>query len=108
MDKDTEIKSLEKLAAVFGTTAEELYETTNKSEEVPEDLDVMKDIMSVLTQREQDVLRLRYGLDDGRKKTLEEVGTTFGVSASRIRQIEARALSKLKKHAKDNNQYVQI
>jgi RNA polymerase primary sigma factor len=49
-----------------------------------------------LTQREQDVLRLRFGLDDGRSRTLEEVGREFKVTRERIRQIEAKALRKLR------------
>lgn len=53
-------------------------------------------VMSTLTQREQKVLRLRFGLDDGRARTLEEVGKQFDVTRERIRQIEAKALRKLR------------
>ncbi len=56
----------------------------------------VKDALGTLTQREQDVLRLRYGLDDGRSRTLEEVGKEFRVTRERIRQIEAKALRKLR------------
>jgi len=49
-----------------------------------------------LTPREQEVIRQRYGLKDGRAKTLEEVGKEFNVTRERIRQIEAKALRKLK------------
>ncbi len=56
----------------------------------------VKDALCSLTQREQDVLRLRFGLDDGRSRTLEEVGKEFKVTRERIRQIEAKALRKLR------------
>jgi RNA polymerase primary sigma factor len=56
----------------------------------------MKDALCSLTQREQEVIRLRYGLDDGRSRTLEEVGREFNVTRERIRQIEAKALRKLR------------
>ena len=54
------------------------------------------EVLSTLTDREQKVLRLRFGLDDGRARTLEEVGSKFGVTRERIRQIEAKALRKLR------------
>jgi RNA polymerase primary sigma factor len=54
------------------------------------------EVLSSLTEREQKVLRLRFGLDDGRNRTLEEVGKEFNVTRERIRQIEAKALRKLR------------
>ena len=53
-------------------------------------------VLDTLTQREEKVLRLRFGLDDGRQRTLEEVGREFNVTRERIRQIEAKALRKLR------------
>ena len=57
-------------------------------------------VLNTLTPREEKVLRLRYGLDDGRGRTLEEVGKEFNVTRERIRQIEAKALRKLKQPSK--------
>jgi RNA polymerase primary sigma factor len=54
------------------------------------------EVMAGLSPRERDVLRLRFGLDDGKQRTLEEVGQLFGVTRERIRQIEAKALRKLR------------
>ncbi len=54
------------------------------------------EVLDTLTEREQKVLRLRFGLDDGRARTLEEVGKEFNVTRERIRQIEAKALRKLR------------
>ena len=54
------------------------------------------EVLTTLTEREQKVLRLRFGLDDGRPRTLEEVGKEFNVTRERIRQIEAKALRKLR------------
>ena len=56
----------------------------------------LEEVLSTLTPREMRVLRLRFGLDDGRARTLEEVGQNFGVTRERIRQIEAKALRKLR------------
>ncbi len=56
----------------------------------------VEDVLDSLTQRERRVLQLRFGLDDGRSRTLEEVGREFGVTRERIRQIEAKALRKLR------------
>ncbi len=56
----------------------------------------LSEVLTTLTEREQKVLRLRFGLDDGRGRTLEEVGKEFNVTRERIRQIEAKALRKLR------------
>ncbi|MFF7363262.1 sigma-70 family RNA polymerase sigma factor [Streptomyces sp. NPDC008125] len=56
-------------------------------------------VLSTLGERERRVVRLRYGLDDGRSRTLEEIGTLFGVTRERIRQIEAKTLARLRGHA---------
>jgi RNA polymerase primary sigma factor len=69
----------------------------------------VKDMLNVLTEREQKILKLRFGLEDGKSHTLEEVGQEFQVTRERIRQIEAKALSKLRKHkdAKRLYEYLQ-
>ena len=54
------------------------------------------DVLDTLNEREARVLELRFGLEDGRSRTLEEVGKDFGVTRERIRQIEAKALRKLR------------
>uniref|UniRef100_UPI003AF0C6FD sigma-70 family RNA polymerase sigma factor n=1 Tax=Candidatus Allofournierella excrementavium TaxID=2838591 RepID=UPI003AF0C6FD len=56
----------------------------------------LSSVLSTLTPREEKVLRLRFGLEDGRPRTLEEVGHEFEVTRERIRQIEAKALRKLR------------
>lgn len=58
----------------------------------------VKVMLSALTEREQKILKLRFGLEDGKSHTLEEVGQEFSVTRERIRQIEAKALAKLRKH----------
>lgn len=62
----------------------------------------LENVLNTLNPRERDVLRLRYGLDDGRIKTLEEIGTVFSVTRERIRQIEAKALRKLKQPSRNS------
>ena len=59
-------------------------------------------ILDTLRPRERDVLKLRFGLNDGNKRTLEEIGQLFGVSRERVRQIETRALNKLRKMCRNN------
>ncbi|MBQ8756945.1 MAG: RNA polymerase sigma factor RpoD [Oscillospiraceae bacterium] len=58
--------------------------------------EALRDILSTLTDREADVLRMRFGMEDGRAHTLEEVGQSFGVTRERIRQIENKAIRKLR------------
>ena len=58
----------------------------------------IKTVLAFLSPREQKILRMRFGLDNGRTHTLEEVGREFGVTRERIRQIEAKSLQKLKIH----------
>ncbi len=69
----------------------------------------VQDILGVLTEREQKILKMRFGLEDGKSHTLEEVGQEFAVTRERIRQIEAKALTKLRKHkdAKKLYEYLQ-
>lgn len=68
----------------------------------------VKEMLGALTEREQKILKLRFGLEDGKSHTLEEVGQEFAVTRERIRQIEAKALAKLRKHkdAKKLHDYI--
>jgi len=68
----------------------------------------VKEMLSGLTEREQKIIKLRFGLEDGKSHTLEEVGQEFAVTRERIRQIEAKALAKLRKHrdAKKLHDYI--
>ena len=82
--------------------------TTTPSDSVSTTMlkETLLNVLNSLTPREEKVLRLRYGVDDGRPRTLEEVGKEFNVTRERIRQIEAKALRKLRhpsrsKHLKD-------
>lgn len=68
-------------------------------EEVAEDKllrELIDEAVEALDPREQVIIRLRYGLDDGRPKTLEEVGAMFNVTRERVRQVEQKALKKLR------------
>ncbi|MEK7611839.1 MAG: sigma-70 family RNA polymerase sigma factor [Patescibacteria group bacterium] len=62
----------------------------------------IREILVDLSEREQDILKMRFGLDDGVTHTLEEVGQKFGVTRERIRQIEAKALAKIREHGKSH------
>ncbi|MBR6162711.1 RNA polymerase sigma factor RpoD [bacterium] len=70
----------------------------------------LAEVLGSLSLRERDVLRLRFGMDDGRQRTLEEVGQLFGVTRERIRQIEAKALRKLRhpNRSKKLKEYVEV
>ncbi len=70
----------------------------------------LHEVLGSLSPRERDVLRLRFGMDDGRQRTLEEVGQLFGVTRERIRQIEAKALRKLRhpNRCKKLKEYVEV
>jgi RNA polymerase primary sigma factor len=58
--------------------------------------EAVRDALATLPKREREVMELRFGLEDGRVRTLEEVGKAFGVTRERIRQIEAKTLAKLR------------
>lgn len=80
-----------------------LSDVIESDDESPEDRvessllrDDLEHVVNSLTPRERDVVRMRYGLDDGRAKTLEEIGNVFDVSKERVRQIESKALRKLR------------
>ena len=75
------------------TTPEEAMDILVQKEEV-------KELLETLSEREREVIRLRYGLEDGKARTLEEIGGQLGVTRERVRQIEARAMEKLRKNAK--------
>lgn len=74
------------------------FEATSPADHAAYELlkEQLEQVLDKLTDREENVLRLRFGLDDGRTRTLEEVGKVFGVTRERIRQIEAKALRKLR------------
>ena len=64
--------------------------------------DLISEVLDTLTEREAEVIRLRYGLEDGRCHTLEEVGKQFEVTRERIRQIEVKAIRKLRHVTRSN------
>ena len=84
------------------------HTTTNQLDEmIVKDLQVdMKEALKILTEREQNIVSLRFGLEDGMNYSLKEIGNQYGITQERVRQIEERALKKLKKsfrteHLKD-------
>jgi RNA polymerase primary sigma factor len=85
--------------SVLGDFVED-EETISPSDSAAEQLlkEQVHDILSSLSDREQKIIRMRFGLDDGKNHTLEEVGQEFAVTRERIRQIEAKALAKLRKN----------
>ena len=105
MSKDIQLYAFDKYAPILDRLDElgtvkcsGCAEVVEKSEYVflaikPQQLD---EVLGTLTEREQKVLKLRFGLEDGRARTLEEVGKEFKVTRERIRQIEAKALRKLR------------
>jgi RNA polymerase primary sigma factor len=85
--------------SVLGDFVED-EETISPSDSAAEQLlkEQVQEILSSLSDREQKIIRMRFGLDDGKNHTLEEVGQEFAVTRERIRQIEAKALAKLRKN----------
>ena len=76
--------------------AYELTKTRDEDWKICSSLKEIEKVLQTLTPREEKVIRLRFGLEDGKSRTLEEVGQMFGVTRERIRQIEAKALRKLR------------
>ena len=99
-----EDSELEQFLSIDGTTHDilspDVYSFSDTSKIVENILltDSLETAMDCLTDREENVLRLRFGLDDGKERTLEQIGEIFGVTRERIRQIEAKALRKLRGH----------
>jgi RNA polymerase primary sigma factor len=106
INKEEDLYSGNTLASLDGILEEEslcLDDLIESNGETPEDQvsksllrEDLESVLGTLSPRERDVLRLRYGLDDGRMKSLEEIGQIFNVTRERIRQIEAKALRKLR------------
>ena len=83
----------EQMQEILEKQQDEIEELRMENRSLKEQLD---EVLDTLTEREQKVLRLRFGMNDGRARTLEEVGKEFDVTRERIRQIEAKALRKLR------------
>ncbi len=90
-DKDSQFQDFQENKNLVNPENETLYELTKQK---------IDKILKTLSDREEQVIRLRYGLDDGYPRTLEEVGRRFSVTRERIRQIEMKALKKLKHHSR--------
>ncbi len=95
-DKDSLFQDFQENKNIVSPEVETMYQLTRGK---------IDKILQTLSQREQRVIRLRYGLDDGHSRTLEEVGREFNVTRERIRQIEMKALKKLK-HSSRRKQFV--
>jgi RNA polymerase primary sigma factor len=95
-DKDSQFQDFQENKNIVSPEVETMYTLTRNK---------IDKILQTLSYREQRVIRLRYGLDDGHSRTLEEVGREFNVTRERIRQIEMKALKKLK-HSTRRRQFV--
>lgn len=93
--EEESLELMEMIPMENGETTEELVIMVKLRED-------LEDVLKTLTMKEQKVLRLRFGFDDGRARTLEEVGKEFNVTRERIRQIESKALRKLKQPSRLN------
>ena len=85
--------NLQSLNDLFGGNLEEALKTSSQNDLFGGSLE---EVLKTLSQEEAEVIKLRFGLEDGKPRTLEEVGQMFGVTRERIRQIEAKALRKLR------------
>ena len=90
-DKDSQFQDFQENKNIVSPEVETMYDLTRAK---------VNRILQTLSDREEKVIRLRYGLDDGHSRTLEEVGREFNVTRERIRQIEMKALKKLKHRSK--------
>jgi RNA polymerase primary sigma factor len=90
-DKDSQFQDFQENKNIVSPEVETMYDLTRSK---------INRILKTLSDREEKVIRLRYGLDDGHSRTLEEVGREFNVTRERIRQIEMKALKKLKHRSK--------
>lgn len=75
-----------------------MAQAIDKITELFDKIRAIREVLFLLTPREQDIILMRFGLRDGRTYTLEQVGQEFGVTRERIRQIEAKALSKIRNY----------